>query len=220
MASTDILSARDRRLGAGDGVCDKNEDIARRAQQAPLIVGIGGTVRPESSSERALMISLRAAEAAGARTVTIGGRGLDLPLYDPTAVERSAEAKTLIAAFRSCDGLIISSPAYHGILSGLIKNALDYAEDLRTDSRSYFDGLPVGCIACGAGWQAAVQTLASLRTVVHCLRGWPTPYGAALNTTQKLFDSDGQCIDAATKSQLETVATQVCAFLRPVFSAS
>ena len=45
-------------------------------KQPPLIVGIGGTLRSPSSSERALVESLRAAEAAGARTLLITGQGL------------------------------------------------------------------------------------------------------------------------------------------------
>jgi FMN reductase len=181
-------------------------------KRSPLIVGIGGTMRPGSSSERALAETLRAAEAAGARTLLISGQGLALPLYDPSTTARSPEAKTLVEAFRACDGLIVSSPAYHGTISGLVKNALDYAEDLRTDSRVYFDGIAVGCIACGAGWQAAVQTLSCLRTIVHCLRGWPTPLGAALNTSTPLFDQAGDCTDQSVKSQLQMIAQQVCGF--------
>ena len=181
-------------------------------KRSPLIVGIGGTMRPGSSSERALAESLRAAEAAGARTLLISGQGLALPLYDPSTTTRSPEAKTLVDAFRACDGLIVSSPAYHGTISGLVKNALDYAEDLRTDNRVYFDGIAVGCIACGGGWQAAVQTLSCLRTIVHCLRGWPTPLGAALNTSTPLFDQAGDCTDQAVKFQLQMIAQQVCGF--------
>jgi FMN reductase len=181
-------------------------------KQPPLILGIGGTLREGSSSERALVESLRAAEAAGARTLMIAGQGLALPHYDPSATMRSPEAQALIDAFRACDGLIISSPAYHGTISGMLKNALDYAEDLRADNRVYLDGIAVGCIACGAGWQAAVQTLACLRTIVHSLRGWPTPLGAALNTSAPLFDPGGDCTDAAVRSQLHMLAHQVCKF--------
>jgi FMN reductase len=43
------------------------------ASERPLIVGIGGTVRTPSSSERVLTLALAAAEAAGARTQLIGG---------------------------------------------------------------------------------------------------------------------------------------------------
>jgi FMN reductase len=99
-------------------------------------------------------------------------------------------------------------------MSGLIKNALDYAEDLRMDERTYFDGIAVGMIACAGGWQAAVQTLTALRAVAHALRGWPTPLGAALNSSIKLFSDEGECLDLSSKFQLETVGRQVVQFAR------
>jgi NAD(P)H-dependent FMN reductase len=129
----------------------------------PIILGLGGTPRPGSTSERALALSLQAAAEEGAETLLISGADLMLPMYFPSTAERTPEAQHLIQAFRRCHGIIISTPAYHGSLSGLIKNALDYSEDLRTDPRVYFDGLAVGCIVCAGGWQAAGQTLAALR---------------------------------------------------------
>lgn len=182
-------------------------------QDRPLILGIGGTPRRGSSSERALAISLKAAEARGARTIFFSGADLLLPMYMP-GQPQSDQASRLVAALRECDGLIISSPAYHGSISGLIKNALDYAEELRTDARTYLDGIPVGCIACAGGWQAVGQTLAALRAIAHALRGWPTPFGAMLNTSAALFDAGGNCTDPATERQLETVGHQVVDFVR------
>ena len=126
----------------------------------PFILGVGGTPRPGSTTELALAVSLKAAAAAGAETVMIGGKDLMLPMYNPyeTGAD-SPEAARLVDHFRRCDGLIIASPAYHGSLSGLMKNALDYAEDLRDQERVYFDGVAVGLVACAGGWQAAGQTL-------------------------------------------------------------
>lgn len=178
----------------------------------PYVLGIGGTLRRDSTSERALHVALRAASAAGADVDVITGHGLDLPMYTPGESERTAQAQRLITAMRRCDGIIISTPAYHGSISGLIKNALDYAEDLRADDRSYFDGIAVGCIACGAGWQAAGQTLAALRAIAHALRGWPTPMGAAIASSSALFDAEGNCRDAAASFQLETIGAQVVQF--------
>ncbi len=54
----------------------------------------------------------------------------------------------LVEAVRECDGLVLGSPAYHGGLSGLVKNALDYLEDLHDDAPPYLDGRAVGCIVC------------------------------------------------------------------------
>ncbi len=54
----------------------------------------------------------------------------------------------MVDSIRQCDGLIVATPAYHGTLSGLVKNALDYLEELRDDERPYLDGRAVGCIVC------------------------------------------------------------------------
>jgi FMN reductase len=178
------------------------------------VVGIGGTPRRGSSSERALTISLEAARSEGAETLLISGPDIVLPIYIPDDTHRTAEVQRLIAAFRRCDGVIIASPAYHGSISGLIKNALDYTEDLRTDQRVYLDGRAVGCLACASGWQAAGQTLATLRAIAHALRGWPTPLGAILNTSTKVFDDLGNCLDPSVQYQLETVGRQVVEFAR------
>jgi FMN reductase len=181
---------------------------------SPLIVGIGGTTRPGSSSEQALKISLMAAEREGARTVAFTSASLMLPLYDPTQAARSPEATFLVDQIRVCDGVIISSPGYHGIVSGLIKNALDYIEDLRDDTRPYLHNRAMGCIVCAYGWQAIGSTLASLRAVAHALRAWPTPFGAGINSTNKLFDSNGACLDPVVESQLQLVGKQVCELAR------
>jgi FMN reductase len=180
----------------------------------PLIVGIGGTPRSPSSSERALAISLAAAKSEGAETISFSGPDLLLPMYPPNSTERTEAARHLVEAFRRCHGVIVAAASYHGSMSGLIKNALDYAEDLRTDQRVYLDGLAFGCIVCAGGWQAAGQTLAALRAVAHALRGWPTPLGAMLNTSGKLFDEAGNCLDLTAKMQLETVGRQVTDFAK------
>ena len=202
------LAERDRIVASGE------ELHMPDAHARPLIVGIGGTPRALSSSERALAISLEAARSEGADTIAFSGPALVLPMYPPNTTDRTDEAKELVDAFRRCQGVIIAAPAYHASLSGLIKNALDYAEDLRTDSRVYFDGLAVGCIVCAGGWQAAGQTLAALRAIAHALRGWPTPLGAMLNTSGKLFDEAGNCLDLTAKMQLETVGRQVAQFAK------
>jgi FMN reductase len=173
-----------------------------------LIVGIGGTQRPGSSSETALRIALAAVADRGARTMCFAASQLELPMYNPSTAERSENAQALVAALRSADGVLLSSPGYHGSISGLVKNALDYVEDMVGDQRPYLDGLPVGCISVAYGWQASVNTLRVLRDIAHALRGIPTSYGAALNASVPLFD-DGVCVDEPARDSLHRVGSQV-----------
>jgi FMN reductase len=182
---------------------------------APYIVAVGGTLRANSSTERAMRFVLDAAQRAGARTKLISGASLQLPLYQPDNPERCDAARDLVAELALADGIILGSPGYHGSISGLVKNALDYAEDLRTDPRPYFSGRAVGCIATAAGWLGAVNTLGALRDIVHALRGWPTPLGAAINSSENVFEDDGTCKVPRVAQMLELIAGDVMGFARP-----
>jgi FMN reductase len=183
------------------------------SSKKPLIVGIGGTTREGSATERSLLLALQAAEGHGARTHSFCGKFLyDLPIYSPENHERTPEQRQLVEAVRSADGLIVSSPGYHGGVSGLVKNALDLLEDLHDDRRRYLEGRAVGCIVVASGWQTCGTTLASLRSIIHALRGWPTPFGATLNSAEALFDDAGACIEARVAGQLGTVGRQVFEF--------
>lgn len=176
------------------------------------VVGIGGSLRADSQSERALRLALDGAAQAGAKTTLVSGADLVLPFYDPAEPARSASALRLVEDLRAADGVVLVSPGYHGTLSGLVKNALDYIEDLRDDERPYLDGRAVGCVATAQGWQAAVTTLTSLRSIVHALRGWPTPLGVAVNSAQVEFGDDGACTDEKVTTTLRTIGAQVVEF--------
>ncbi|MDE1182582.1 NAD(P)H-dependent oxidoreductase [Paraburkholderia sp.] len=182
-------------------------------QRRPLVVGIGGTTRAASSTERALAFALRGAEASGARTRLFGGEFLhSLPHYAPEQLQRTDAQRELIEAVRHADAVIIATPGYHGGVSGLVKNALDTLEELRDDPRPYLDGRAVGCIVTAYGWQAAGSVLTSLRSIVHALRGWPTPFGAGINTLETRFESSEQCSDPKVVAQLATVGEQAAQF--------
>lgn len=181
---------------------------------APLVVGLGGTLRSGSSTELALRACLAAVERQGGRTRLYAGTDIELPMYSPHETSRSAKAVELVEALRSADAVIVGSPGYHGGVSGLVKNALDYIEDLREGPRVYLDNTPWGCITCAYGWQAAVGTLGQLRGIGHALRAWPTPLGVAINSAEPVWDSAGEIVDADVRGQLEMLATQVLAFAR------
>jgi FMN reductase len=181
----------------------------------PLVVGIGGSTRAASTTDRALQLALKAAAEAGARTACFGGPFLSkLPTYSPEKQERAPGEQQLVEAVRTADGLIVATPGYHGGVSGMVKNAIDLLEDLREDPRSYLDGRAVGCIVTAFGWQTCGSTLMALRAIVHALRGWPTPLGAALNTAEPICDAAGGCTDQKAAMQLATVGRQVVEFAR------
>ena len=177
-----------------------------------VILGIGGTPHSGSSPERLLRAALRELEARGAETHCLSGPDLLLPLYTPGEILRCDRASRLVALARRADAVIIASPGYHGSVSGLVKNAIDYLEDMAGDDRPYLDGRAVGCIAVAHGGQGGVATLHALRTITHALRGWPTPLGIAATASAIGFDEQGRCSDPTLARNLALLADQLLAF--------
>lgn len=180
----------------------------------PYIVGIGGTTRPGSSSEKALRYALSLAEGHGADVELFDGESIHLPMYAPESPVRTAGAERLIAALRRTHGVILSTPCYHGSVSGLVKNALDYTEDMSRDPQPYLDGRAVGLIVCGNGWQSTGVVLSAFRSIVHALRGWPTPMGVAINTAVERFDETGAGMSEQSARQTAIMVGQVVEFAK------
>lgn len=180
---------------------------------APLILGLGGALRPGSSTERALARALSRAKTLGADTRLLAGDVLaQLPYFDPRPTAATPTQTALVDAIRAADGIIVASPGYHGAISGVIKNALDTLELTGRDASPYLTAKPVGTVVTAAGAQAGGTTLMALRAIIHALRGWPTPFGATLNSATDLFDETGECRDGHDAWQLDTVAEQVLWF--------
>ena len=181
----------------------------------PFILGLGGTARPASTSERALAIALDEVERLGGETRLLGGAFIgQLPMYAPEQQDRTAAEREFTSLVLRCDGFVVATPGYHGTLSGPIKNALDLIEDTARAERVYLEDRAFGAIVAAYGWQACGTTLVTLRSIAHALRAWPTPFGATINASTPLFDSAGLCLDGKIESQLRLVGRQVLDFAR------
>ena len=187
----------------------------------PLVVGLGGTLRSNSSTERALRYCLASVERQGGRTKLFSAEDLDLPMYAPHELERTPKALELVNALRDADAVVVGSPGYHGAVSGLVKNALDYIEDLREDPRVYLDNTPWGCISCAYGWQAAVGTLGQLRSIGHALArlAHPARRGHQLGR-RDLGRPQANSSTTAVQNQLDMLATQVLTFARAAWETA
>jgi NAD(P)H-dependent FMN reductase len=177
---------------------------------AAHVVVLSGSVHAGSRTERLARWSGDELTRRGARTTMFRGAELEFPFYRPAGV-RSEQVDRYLSALRSSNGVVLISPAYHGTLSGLLKNALDYVNELGDQHRPYLDGQPIGCVALAAGGQAAASTVITLRVIAHALRGWPTPLGIALPESNSAMGTSGRPADAHVRRQFATMFDQVMA---------
>jgi len=171
------------------------------------ITGLGGSVAIPSTSLAALKIAMNAAHEAGAEIEIFDIREMNVPMYDPAApipevVQRFADS------VHRCDGMIWSSPMYHGTISGAFKNALDWLHVLGKSTPPYLTDKVIGLIATAGGTQG-LQAVNTMEFIVRALRGWAVPLVIPIAKAWEVFDAEGHTKDNAVCKQLIALGHEV-----------
>ncbi|MTG97863.1 MULTISPECIES: NADPH-dependent FMN reductase [Myroides] len=92
-------------------------------------------------------------------------------------------------AFRSADIMIWLTPLYHGSLTGVMKNAIDWLEITSKDTPAYLTNKVVGFTCWSAGNQA-MQGIQSLDNIAKALRAWSLPYSIPISNMDLYENND------------------------------
>ena len=132
----------------------------------PRLLGISGSLR-KASTNTAILNALAAAVADKA-TLEIFPLN-DLPLYDQDIdVDPSPRAvAALRAAIGAADGVVIASPEYNYGMSGVLKNALDWAS--RPYGKSNLTGKPVLTITASPASTGGVRAQSQLHETLTAI---------------------------------------------------
>ena len=136
------------------------------------ILAISGSLHPKGNTTLAVRRAASILEQAGAevRYVTLAGKTIH-PCDGCWACEKTRRCKfrddmdSILEAMRWCDGLILGSPVYFGMVSGPVKTMMDRCVPLRPsyDQPMEMSGKPGGGIACGGfrngGQETALQNI-------------------------------------------------------------
>ena len=173
------------------------------------VIGLAGSLRPESATRMAVRHALRGATEKGAKVELLDLGALDLPFLGREAEAGYAKAvERFRATLRAADGIILGSPELHGSVSGVLKNALDLA------SAHEFEGKMVGIVGIAGGRMGATETLSHLRTIGRSLHAWVVPMQVSIGDAGEAFDSRGEPVEPEVGDRLKTVGRQVAHFAR------
>ncbi len=168
--------------------------------EKPTIVAIAGSIR-RGSFNRAILEALasRVSDRANVQLHSIA----DLPLYseDLEGGDLPAPVHALRTAIGSARGVVIASPEYNHGMSGVLKNALDWAS--RPHGQSVMIGKPVLTLTASpagtGGVRAHAQLNETLLAMTARLVSGPQVVVTAAHTKMK----DGAFVNADTLSFLE-----------------
>jgi FMN reductase len=165
------------------------------------ILGVSGSLRSSSFSRRALELALENTweYEAEARLLDLGQA--DLPLFRPGAVANET-IRSVAESVSWADAFLLSTPDYHGSMSGAIKNFLDYHWD-------EFAGKLFGYLC--ASHERGLTAMDQMRTAVRQCYGWSLPYGISIHGEED-FDESGACHNPRLAARLRMVARDLCVY--------
>src|SRR6056297_1209377 len=163
------------------------------------ILTLNGSLRRESLNGRVLRaaahhlpadVTLEHCEHVGA-----------LPLFDqdieveplPGAVQRFQRA------IADADAVLIATPEYNGSLSGVLKNALDWAS--RPGGDAVLAGVPVAVVGASPSRFGAAWAQADTRRIVDRIGGRVVPLELPVAHADRAFDADGNLRDDELRSR-------------------
>jgi FMN reductase len=171
------------------------------------IVALGGSFAQQSTSLAAVRVALEGASEAGAHTELYDVRQLDLPMYVPDAGDVPDAARRFCDSVYTCDGMLWSSPLYHGTISGSFKNALDWLQLLGDRQPAYLTDKVIGLISTAGGTQG-LQAVNTVEFIVRALRGWAVPLVVPIPQAWRVFQQ-GHVLDESLAAQLRALGGEV-----------
>lgn len=164
------------------------------------VLGVGSSLRESASSTTALSVALDFAKKQGAEIRLLDLKQTKLPLYDPTTNNSISEVKKVQDDVNWSDALILSTPDYHGSMSGAMKNFLDYfwAE---------FAGKTFGYIC--ASHEKGLTAMDQMRTAIRQCYGWSIPYGVSVSDSDDFINGK---ITSKLESRLDMLARDLVVY--------
>jgi NAD(P)H-dependent FMN reductase len=172
------------------------------------ILGIAGSMRQSSYSTQVLKMVLEEAKKYKTDTQILELRQVNLPIYDPSASNESNnnsnnnDIEKITNALKWADSIILSSPDYHGSMSGAMKNFLDYFWE-------EFAGKMFGYIV--ASHEKGLTVADQMRTAIRQCYGWSMPYNISING-EKDFNSKREIVNSALKNRIKILARDLSVY--------
>jgi chromate reductase len=179
------------------------------------ILGISGSLR-RASFNTALLHA--AAELAPAGT-TLSIHDLhELPLFDQDVEEQGdpVAVTALKRAIDAADALLLASPEYNGGITGVLKNAIDWASRAGTArERGALTGKRVCIVGASPGITGTVRAQDQLRLVLRRAGAIVEPQGEVLVFQAHTKIADGKLVDERTRELLSRHLQNFVALLQP-----
>jgi len=163
------------------------------------IMGICGSYDLDSANGRLLEIFMTHCRDLGAETSIWDNSACHLPLVGEEGCWSDSNVEDFQAKATSMDAFVLSSPEYHGTMSGVMKNNLDWLYSKHTSGKLF-------ALMSTLGGQSSNNTLNHMRIAARWIHGWVIPEQVAVPNVKNAFNDDGEIIDEGINERIKVMA--------------
>lgn len=177
------------------------------------VLGICGSLRKGSFNRAALDTAIELRPAG--MTVTVADIS-QIPLYDEDVRTQGfpAPVETLRQQIKAADALLFSCPEYNYSMTGVLKNAIDWAS--RPPDQP-FAGKPAAIIGAAAGMAGGARAQLHLRQSCVFLDVHPLNKPEVLIfQAQNKFDADGKLTDETARNLIRDLMAALATWARQI----
>jgi FMN reductase len=166
------------------------------------ILGLSGSYGLTSKNGLLLSVALDECKKLGAEVHFWDLVEKPLPLVGAEGSWQDTNVKEFQALATECDGYILTSPEYHGTMSGVMKNTLDWVY------KDHVGGKAFGLMSTLGGISNS-NTLNHMRIAVRWIHGWCVPEQVAVGKVKEAFDEDDNLTDTDVAERVVGLAQSV-----------
>lgn len=176
---------------------------------APVrLVAFAGSTRAQSFNKRLVRLAARGAQAAGAEATVLDLRDFPMPLFDED-LEKDQGMPEAGGRFKKLlieqDGFLISAPEYNSSITGVLKNAIDWASRPHPGEPPLvaFKGKCAALMSASPGALGGLRGLVHLRAILGNIGVLLIPDQIAISRAFEAFNDDGNLKDPKMQAGIE-----------------
>ncbi len=167
------------------------------------VLALCGSLRTNSFNKKLMLETCEELKTQSFESTVLDLRSLSLPLYDGDLEEAEGMpigAKKLVDALVDADALLIASPEYNGSITGVLKNAIDWASRAQ---KNPFVNKVILLVGTSTGWWGASKANIHTRQIFNHLRAVVVPIQIAIPNAEEAFDENGRLKSEFNKNMIK-----------------
>jgi NAD(P)H-dependent FMN reductase len=190
----------------------------------PRILAFAGSTRSDSGNKKLARLATSEAEAAGGKVTLIDLRDFPMPLYDGDLEAASGipeHGRRFKALLKEHQGLLIAAPEYNSSITGVLKNAIDWAsrpEPNEPPLVAYKQKVAL-IMSASPGNLGGLRGLVHLRSILGNIEVLVLPEQIAINNSYEAFAEDGSLKDPRRAETVRKMARRLVEVLDRLHSA-